>query len=109
VMQHSPRLGAIVMLLACVFAVASSMRADDSDISSSIARGVHFLVKDQQPDGSWGTGTQTNGFEVYSMVPGSMDAYRIGASALCVMALREAGETDAHDKGLNYLLTVPDA
>jgi hypothetical protein len=97
-------------LFACVF--ATSLRADDAapDLSSSIARGVRFLVKDQQPDGSWGTGTQTNGFEVFSMVPGSMDAYRLGASALCVMALREAGgETDAHDKGLSYLLTTPEA
>src|SRR5205823_1927358 len=74
------------------------------DIDTAIKRGVEFLVKDQNADGSWGTGTKTNGFEVYSMVPGSMDAYKSGASALCVIALREAGEKTAHDKGLEYLL-----
>jgi len=61
-------------------------------------------VKSQQPDGSWGTGRVTRGFEVYSMVPGSMDAFRVGTTALCVMALREAGEKEAHARGLEYLV-----
>ena len=43
------------------------------------------------------------------MVPGSMDAFRLGTSSLCVMALREAGAKAAHDKGLEYLLTAKDA
>lgn len=76
------------------------------DSYAAIDAGVKFLVDNQQPDGSWGTGRVTTGFEVDSMVPGSLDAFRIGASALCVMALREAGEKTAHDKGLNYLLTT---
>lgn len=80
-----------------------------STITDSISRGVKFLEGFQNPDGSWGTGTETRGSEVFSMVPGSHDAFRIGTSALCVMALREAGETRAHDKGLEYLLTCEDA
>ena len=79
------------------------------EFTDAIAKGVAFLVKSQQPDGSWGTGLETHGTEVYSMVPGSMDAYRIGTTALCVMALREAGEKKAHDKGLEYLLTCQEA
>ena len=79
------------------------------DIDHAIRRGVEFLVKNQQPDGSWGTGLETRGTEIYSMIPGSLDSFRIGASSLCVMALREAGQTSAHDKGLQYLLTVRDA
>lgn len=79
------------------------------EIDRSVARGVEFLVKDQQPDGSWGTGRETHGTEVYSMVPGSLASFRIGASSLCVMALRQVGEHKAHDKGLKYLLNVPDA
>ena len=78
-------------------------------IDDSIARGVKFLVGFQNPDGSWGTGTETRGTEIMSMVPGSHDAFRIGTSALCVLALREAGEKSAHDKGLEYLLTCEDA
>jgi len=80
-----------------------------AQIDQSIGRGVEFLVKDQQPAGFWGTGLETHGTEVYSMVPGTLDSFRIGTSALCVIALREMGERTAHDKGLEYLLTVPDA
>ena len=79
------------------------------ELLSAIGRGVDFLVKTQNPDGSWGTGTVTNGFEVSSMIPGSHDAYRIATTALCVMALREAGEKTAHDKGLEYLITCQEA
>lgn len=78
-------------------------------IDQAIARGVEFLKNDQQPEGFWGRGLETHGTEIYSMVPGSLDAFRIGASSLCVMALREMGEKTAHDKGLEYLLTAPDA
>jgi len=70
----------------------------------AIERGVEFLVKSQQPDGSWGTGLVTRGFEVYSMVPGSLDAFHVGTTALCVMALREVGEREAHDRGVQYLI-----
>jgi hypothetical protein len=78
-------------------------------IDESIARGVKFLEKFQNSDGSWGTGKETRGLEIYSMVPGSLNAFQLGASALCVMALREAGEKTAHDKGLKFLLTADDA
>src|SRR5213595_2522030 len=50
----------------------------------AVHRGVKFLEQSQQPDGFWGTGTETHGFEVYSMVPGSHDAYRVGTTALCI-------------------------
>ena len=80
-----------------------------ADVDEAIARGVRYLVQSQNPDGSWGTGTETRGTEILSMVPGSHDAFRIGTSALCVMALREAHETVAHDKGVQYLLHCADA
>ena len=43
------------------------------------------------------------------MVPGSHDAFRVATTALCVMALREAGEKEAHDKGVEYLVTKGEA
>jgi hypothetical protein len=77
-----------------------------------IARGVEFIVQHQNADGSWGTGLETRGYEIYSMVPGSHDAFRVATTALCVMALREVAIADpslpgvqsAHDKGVNYLV-----
>lgn len=80
-----------------------------ASIPDAIDRGVKFLEKSQNADGSWGTGLETRGTEIYSMVPGSLDAFRLGTTALCIIALREAGETDAHDKGVQYLLKAADA
>jgi hypothetical protein len=84
-------------------APAEKVRARPT-LAQAVTDGVGFLVKIQNPDGSWGTGTETRGTEIYSLVPGSHDAFRIGTSALCVMALREAGEKAARDRGLEYLL-----
>src|SRR5688572_30219611 len=53
-------------------------------IDQAIADGVAFLVKSQNEDGSWGTGLETRGWEVYSKVPGSHDAFRVATTALCV-------------------------
>ena len=75
-----------------------------TQIREAIEKGVRFLVSSQSPDGSWGTGLKTSGFEIYSMVPGSHDAFRVGTTALCVMALREAGEQEAHARGVDYLV-----
>jgi len=72
-------------------------------INDAIAAGVAFLKSSQNPDGSWGTGLQTRGYEIYSTA-GSHEAFRDGTTALCVMALREAGETEAHGRGMRYLL-----
>lgn len=73
-------------------------------IDTAIDRGVAFLLKNQSPDGSWGTGLVTRGFEIYSMMPGSVQSFRVATTALCVMALREVGEKPAHDRGVEYLL-----
>ena len=75
-----------------------------ASIDEAVKRGVAFLLKSQNKDGSWGTGRQTRGTEVYSMVPGSHDAFRVATTALAVMALREAGEQEAHRRGVEYLV-----
>ena len=72
--------------------------------ADAIRKGVDYLVKTQQPDGSWGTGLETRGYEVYHSVPGTHHGMRVATTALCVMALREAGEKTAHDKGLKFLV-----
>jgi hypothetical protein len=92
--------------------VAVSARAEERaeqvrarpTLAQSVTDGVAYLVKTQNPDGSWGIATETRGTEIYSLVPGSHDAFRIGTTALCVMALREAGEKTAHDRGVEHLV-----
>jgi hypothetical protein len=81
-------------------------------IDKAIDEGIVFLIKSQNADGSWGTGLQTRGTEIYSMVPGSHDAYRVGTSGLATMALGEsirAGRKAprleaAYKRGLDYLV-----
>lgn len=77
-------------------------------VDRAIADGVAFLESSQNPNGSWGTGTVTHGNEVEVSVPGSHDAFRVAVASLCVMALREAGEHEAHDRGVEFLLSHPD-
>lgn len=89
-------------LLAAACSHAQVTRREPPD---AIAEGVAYLKASQSEDGSWGQGRETRGFEIYSMVPGSHDAFRVATTALCVMALRDAGETEAHARGLEYLVT----
>ncbi|HEX4054420.1 MAG TPA: hypothetical protein VHX86_09150 [Tepidisphaeraceae bacterium] len=77
-------------------------------IDRAIADGVAFLESSQNPNGSWGTGTVTHGNEIIVSVPGSHNAFRVAVTCLCVMALREAGEHEAHDRGVEFLLSHPD-
>jgi prenyltransferase/squalene oxidase-like repeat protein len=74
-------------------------------IDQAISDGVAFLESSQNPDGSWGTGTVSHGNEIVASVPGSHEAFRVAVTSLCVMALREAGEKEAHDRGVEYLLS----
>jgi hypothetical protein len=76
----------------------------DPRIAEAIRKGIAYLVANQQPNGSWGKATETRGYEVVAMVPGTHDGFRVATTALAVMALREVGEKTAHDKGLRYLI-----
>jgi hypothetical protein len=83
---------------------ASTQPSFEQHAQQAIARGIEFLKKSQQPDGSWGTGLETRGLEIYSMVPGSHDSFRVATTALCVMALQEVGDTESKNKGVEYLV-----
>lgn len=69
--------------------VTPPIKADVLD--AAIKRGVAFLVKDQNKDGSWGTPHRTKSLNIYAPVPGSHDAFRGAVTSLCVSALIEAG------------------
>jgi hypothetical protein len=75
-----------------------------ADIDRAILRGVAYLKASQQGDGSWGTGLVVHGNEIYHMVPGSHDAYRVATTALATMAMQQAGELDGYRRGLAYLV-----
>lgn len=62
-----------------------------AEIDKSIRRGIEFLLKRQNKNGSWGSADDPRPFNVYAPVPGAHEAFRAGVTALCIMALIEAG------------------
>jgi hypothetical protein len=64
-------------------------------LEASIKRGIAFLLKDQNADGSWGSATRTKGLNIYAPVPGAHHAFRAAVTALCVLALIELDDGSA--------------
>ena len=60
-------------------------------IESAIRRGVDFLVKDQNKNGSWGSPEPKGGVEIYTPLPGGFQAYQCAVTALAISALIETG------------------
>jgi hypothetical protein len=76
------------------------------ELESSIGRGVEFLIKSQNPTGSWGSAHKTKGLNIYAPVPGAHEAFRAAVTAMCIEALIETGATNtlALAKGEAWLL-----
>ena len=66
-------------------------RADPKEIETSIGRGVAFLLKRQNANGSWGSERSDRPGEVYAPVPGADQAFRGAVTSLCISALLEVG------------------
>ena len=64
---------------------------DDGEITASIARGVAFLLKDQNADGSWGSAQKTKNLNILAGI-GSHHAFRTAVTALSVSALIEVSK-----------------
>ncbi|MGA2033404.1 MAG: prenyltransferase/squalene oxidase repeat-containing protein [Thermoguttaceae bacterium] len=78
-------------------------------IDAAVQRGIAFLLKRQNANGSWGSSRSSRPMEVYAPIPESHHAFRAGVTALCVSALIETGggrpETEkAIDRGEAWLL-----
>jgi hypothetical protein len=82
--------------------------ADEATIRSAVDRGVQFLVRDQNANGSWGSATRTKDLNIYAPVPGAHNAFRAATTSLCIAALIEAKTDDpkvneAIDRGEAWL------
>ncbi|MCF6312047.1 MAG: terpene cyclase/mutase family protein [Verrucomicrobiales bacterium] len=63
-----------------------------TEIEAAIDRGVEFLLKDQNKNGSWGSPHHTKGLNIYAPNPAaSHKAYRAAVTAMCISALIESG------------------
>ncbi len=82
--------------------------ADDA-LQASIDRGLAFLVKRQNPGGSWGSARNTKGLNIFAPVPGAHHAFRAAVTAMCVSAIIDSKTTNAEalaalDKGEKWLM-----
>ena len=62
-----------------------------AELRQAIGRGVDYLVKHQNANGSWGSPAPNMFLDIYSPVPGSHQAYEVASSALALSGLIEVG------------------
>jgi len=60
-------------------------------IDEAIDRGIAFLFARQEKDGSWGSPRRTKDLNIYAPVPGGLQAFHTGATALALAGMIEAG------------------
>jgi hypothetical protein len=61
----------------------------NEQITTSIDRGIAYLIEKQNPNGSWGSATRTKDLNIYAPVPGAHHAFRAATTSLCIAALIE--------------------
>jgi hypothetical protein len=62
-----------------------------AELGAVIGRGVDFLCRTQNRDGSWGSPRWTGGVDV-DPVPGAFHSFSVAVTALCLEALLRAGD-----------------
>lgn len=79
------------------------------DVVRAIDGARDWLVAHQEKDGAFGTHHTARGWEILATVPGSLQAFQVATSALCVMALDQcprptAESAAAASRGLDFVL-----
>ena len=92
------------MTLAEIIAPASL-----AEVDQAIARGVDFLIANQNKNGSWGSPTNTKDLNIYAPVPGAHHAFGTATTALAIAALCELEQTrpdakESIERGQAWLL-----
>ena len=80
------------------------------ELTTSITRGVDYLVKKQNPDGSFGSARRTKGLNIYAPVPEAHLAFLSGSSSLALAGLIDSGDRRpeviaAIEKGEEWMLS----
>ncbi len=105
------------VLLLTIAALAGATHADDSrteltpdQVRTAIQRGLEFLLKDQNPDGSWGgcrNAVYTFTGAVWSN-PETHRSWKVATTGLGYLAVLEVGDSQAAeaaaDRAIDYLL-----
>ena len=101
-LRRRPARASLAALLACAAVCAAAdqpapkpkpVRPPSAEaVEKAIRRGADFLLRRQNPGGSWGSARNTKGLNVYAPVPGAHHAFRAAVTSLCVSALIESGD-----------------
>jgi hypothetical protein len=64
---------------------------DRAELDAVMRKGIDFLLKTQNKNGSWGSAAYRHGVEIYAPVPGGHQAFHTAVTALAISALIECG------------------
>ena len=56
-------------------------------VEKSVQRGIQWLIKNQNKNGSWGSARKTKDLNIFAPIPGAHHAFQSGTTALCIEAL----------------------
>jgi hypothetical protein len=76
-------------------------RPDRKQIDAAIHRGVAFLLKTQNANGSWGSERSSRPEEVYAPIPDAHRSFRAAVTSLCISALCEVGGGPEVDRAID--------
>ncbi len=65
-----------------------------AELERSMQRGLDFLLRSQNKDGSWGSARHTKDLNIHAPVPGAHEAFRAAVTAMCIEALIETSAAD---------------
>ncbi len=86
-----PLLLGLLLLGSAALPASAKPKAAEIDLDAVITKGVGYLVRTQNKDGSWGS-PASNLHDIYAPVPGSQQAFQVASSALALAGLLEAGD-----------------
>ena len=66
-------------------------------------RGIQWLLKNQNKDGSWGSATKTKELNIFAPVPGAHHGFKAGVTAMSIEALIETGAAERSDEARQVL------
>lgn len=74
-----------------------------AEIKTSMDRGIQWLVKNQNKDGSWGSANKTKDLNIFAPVPGAHHGFKAGVTAMSIEALIETGAARQSDEARKAL------
>ena len=94
-----------------VLALLAAGAGPESSPQESLEKGVQFLLRNQNQDGSWGSHFKVGPYDEFWWNFETHRAWRRATTALCCMALMEQGageaEWSALERGINFLVEEP--